>query len=330
MSDDPAAIDAVFWGLINTATASGSAGRPCWTRVLDYLLGGDELHPPDLTVIQRLEWAQQAGCVDADRLLTATAYAASQFRDRAMWHVAAAVGQVLVLGTDLPRDGVTPVHQIVQLHTGQAKVAYLTDDELVWGHMRMWQAGHHTDRSCSHLHLPLDDPAAIVRAAASVLDLTVPIAVLLPHLERYDNTQARQLLAGLADGLAAGSHLILAGMTPVRDGEQLRLIAELVAPLPMVLRTPPELSRLAADCGWRPAPCRRWPLTPDGQFWPLTPDETPDGGPLDWLNVCGGIAVLGQRQCASCKAAQAADVPTTTARPVRPAPHDQAPPEVLP
>ncbi|GAA1504892.1 SAM-dependent methyltransferase [Sphaerisporangium rubeum] len=179
---------------------------PHSARIWNYWLGGKDHYPVD----------REAGDAYARVFpgIVAIARAQRYFLARAVRYLAAEAGvrQFLDVGTGLPtRDN---THEVAQRAAPDARVLYVDNDPLVLAHARALLTGT-PEGATSYVDADLRDPGHILKAAAETLDLREPVALMLlgvlGHLPDHD--QARDVVRELMDGLAPGSHLVVADST---------------------------------------------------------------------------------------------------------------------
>ncbi|MFD9196053.1 SAM-dependent methyltransferase [Streptomyces phaeochromogenes] len=181
------------WSKIDTSV-------PHSARIWNYWLGGKDNYPVD----------HQVG--DAFREffpgIEELARGSRAFLGRAVRHLAgeAGVRQFLDIGTGLPT--VDNTHQIAQRVTPEARIVYVDNDPLVLAHARALLTS--TPQGVTdYIDADLHDPDAILREAATTLDLTRPVALTLMqvsgHIADYD--EARSIVSRLMEALPSGSFL---------------------------------------------------------------------------------------------------------------------------
>ena len=175
-------------------------------RLSTYTRGGDVRFEIDAAVAERL-YASHAGGVDAFRAVSRAGHA---FLERAVRHLTdeAGIRQFLVMGSST--SGGDNVHEIAQDTAPGARAVYVLFDPLmlVYAHRLL----HGTPSTTTYVQARLRDVDAILGQAAGLLDLSQPVAVVMPANLAYVRSPARA--AALVDGfmgpLAPGSHLLAA------------------------------------------------------------------------------------------------------------------------
>ena len=247
-------------------------------RVRDYWLGGRDNFAVDRQVGDEA-MAAFPGLVGSVR-------AARAFLGRAVHHLTAGAGirQFLDIGAGIPTANST--HQVAQSIAPDALVCYVDHDPVVFGHARaLLASGPHG--AVSYLEADLRDTGTILAEAASMLDLTQPVAVLLNAVLQFipDEAAPDKIVTMLLDAMPPGSYLVLSQPASDLGGEPRpdpasplgRLLAQ-----PVTRRSHEQVSRFFAGlrllppgvvrlAGWRPDPA--------------TPAPGPVRGPQLW----GGI-----------------------------------------
>jgi hypothetical protein len=179
---------------------------PQLARVRNVISGGDANFTVDREVADELAAAAPRGMED----LQAVIEAMHRFVKRAVTAVAdeSAVRQFLHIGTATPTTGI--VHEYVLPLVPDAHIVYASFDTTTLAHVhRLYR--DRPDGAVGHVHSRFDDPDRILQAAADMLDLTAPIAVVLPtSLNVVSDAVAQKLVDTLRDRLVAGSYLIMA------------------------------------------------------------------------------------------------------------------------
>jgi len=194
--DPPAAID--------TST-------PHSARVWNYWLGGKDWYPVDK------ETGDRVAQLYPDIVLLARA--AREFLKNAVRHLTVEEGirQFLDIGTGLPTAMNT--HEAAQAVARESRVVYVDNDPLVLAHARALLTGSRQGAT-DYIHADLHDPAAIIGAARSTLDLSQPVAItliaIMHHVEDYG--QARSIVSSLMEAVPPGSYLALSHSTNVVNG----------------------------------------------------------------------------------------------------------------
>jgi hypothetical protein len=251
---------------------------PHIARVRDYWLGGRDNFAVDrqvgdaaLTVFP--------GLVSSVRITRA-------FLGRAVRYLTADAGvrQFLDIGAGIPTANST--HQVAQSIAPDALVCYVDRDPVVFSHARALLASGRHGRT-SYLEADLRDTGKILAEAASVLDLTQPVAVLLNAVLQFipDDADPDKIVTMLADAMPPGSFLVLShpasdlGSEPRPDpGSPLgRLLAG-----PVTRRSHDQVRRFFTGLGLLPPGVVRLPQWRPDRADPLA---DPASGPQLWGGV---------------------------------------------
>jgi S-adenosyl methyltransferase len=171
-------------------------------RVYDYWLGGKDNFAADREAAERV-LAVTPG-------LRVRVRANRAFLARAVRYLAAEAGirQFLDIGTGIPSANNT--HEVAQAVAPDARIVYVDNDPIVLTHARALLASG-PEGSTQYVDGDLRDPAAILEAAATSLDFTRPIALLLVgvlHLIQ-DSEDPYRIVAELMEPLPSGSYLAI-------------------------------------------------------------------------------------------------------------------------
>ena len=244
-------------------------------RVRDYWLGGRDNFAVDRQVGGEA-LAAFPGLVSSVRITRA-------FLGRAVRYLTAEAGvrQFLDIGAGIPTAGST--HEVAQSIAPDALVCYVDRDPVVFGHARALLASRPHGRT-SYLEADLRDAGKILAEAASMLDLTQPVAVLLNAVLQFipDEAGPAEIVSTLLDAMPPGSYLVLShpasdlGREPRPDPASPlgRLLAQ-----PATRRSHQQVSRFF--CGLRllppgVVPLPEWRPGPAGLAGPADPAEAAD------------------------------------------------------
>jgi len=175
---------------------------PHSARIWNYWLGGKDNYAVDRAAGDQFS-AIYPRIVDIAR-------ADRQFLGRVVRFLAgeAGVRQFLDVGTGLPTADNT--HQVAQRVAPQSRIVYVDNDPLVLTHARALLTSS-PEGTTSYVDADMGDPEKVLQEAAKWLDLTQPVALtlmgVLGHVTDY--AEARSIVAGLLDGLSAGSYLAI-------------------------------------------------------------------------------------------------------------------------
>jgi hypothetical protein len=273
-----------------------SAPHPA--RVWNYWLGGRDFFAADKAAGEEIsrEYPHLAEMARAERafLVRAVRFLAGPARVR----------QFLDVGAGLPAGGNT--HELAQRIAPDSRIFYADNDPSVLLHAKALLGSpmltSTPEGAVSYADADLRDVAAVLAGAASTLELSKPVALILlgilGHVDDYG--AARSIASQLMDALPEGSYLVIAdGMAPThlpiplhgtgsaqrRYDESARPRYGAGAPAPYLLRGPDELISFFDGLDLvEPGvvPCPRW--RPDGRG-PDTPGAS--GAGPDEAAYCG-------------------------------------------
>jgi hypothetical protein len=120
----------------------------------------------------------------------------------------AGVRQFLDVGTGLPTKDNT--HEVAQRVAPESRIVYVDNDPLVLAHARALLTSS-PEGTTNYVDADMADPEMVLQEAAKWLDLTQPVALTLMGVLGHviDYGKARSIVAGLLDGLPAGSYLAI-------------------------------------------------------------------------------------------------------------------------
>lgn len=120
----------------------------------------------------------------------------------------AGVRQFLDIGTGLPSADNT--HEVAQREAPECRIVYVDNDPLVLTHARALLTSTPEGRT-DYLEADLRDVDTILERAATTLDFTRPIALMLLGVVIFieDEAESCDVVRRLLDALPAGSHLVL-------------------------------------------------------------------------------------------------------------------------
>ena len=242
-------------------------------RVWNYWLGGRDFFAADKAAGEEIsaEFPHLAETARAERafLVRAVRFLAGPARIR----------QFLDVGAGLPAGGNT--HEIAQRIAPDSRIVYADHDPVIILHAKALlgspMLASTPDGSVCYTEADLRDVAAVLAGAASTLDMSSPVALImlgiLGHVDDYG--VARSITSQLMDALPGGSYLVIAdgvatspavGSAQRRYDESARPRYGTSAPMPYVLRRPDELASFFAGLDLiEPGvvPCPHW--RPDGR-----------------------------------------------------------------
>jgi hypothetical protein len=241
--------------------------------VWNYWLGGRDFFAADKAAGEEIgrEFPHLAEMARAERafLVRAVRFLAGPARIR----------QFLDVGAGLPAGGNT--HELAQRIAPDSRIFYADSDPAVLLHAKALlgspMLASTPEGAVSYADADLRDVAAVLAGAASTLDLSKPVALILlgilGHVDDYG--AARSIASQLMDALPTGSYLVIAdgtaadqaaGSAQRRYDASARPRYEASAPAPYLLRRPDELISFFDGLDLTEpgvVPCPRW--RPDGR-----------------------------------------------------------------
>jgi hypothetical protein len=175
---------------------------PHSARIWNYWLGGTDCYEVDRMAGDQFSsiFPQIVDIARADRY----------FLGRVVRFLAGEAGirQFLDVGAGLPTADNT--HEVAQRAAPQARVVYVDSDPLVLAQGQALLTSS-PEGTAHYVDATMSDPGQVLREATKWLDLTQPVALtlmgVLGHVTDY--AEARSIVAGLLDGLPAGSYLAI-------------------------------------------------------------------------------------------------------------------------
>jgi hypothetical protein len=174
---------------------------PHSARIWNYWLGGKDNYAVD----------REAGDQYKEIFpgIAVVARTSRAFLTRAVRYLAAEAGirQFLDIGTGLPTANNT--HEVAQRVAPESRIVYVDNDPLVLAHARALLTSS-PEGACEYLDADIRDPAAILDAAAGLLDFTQPIALMLMGIMgHFTDEEAYPIVHRLLAGLPSGSYFAL-------------------------------------------------------------------------------------------------------------------------
>jgi len=174
---------------------------PHSARIWNYWLGGKDNYAVD----------RQAGDQYKDIFpgIAVVAQTSRALLTRAVRYLAGQAGirQFLDIGTGLPTADNT--HQVAQRVAPESRIVYVDNDPLVLAHARALLTSA-PEGSTEYLAADIRNPAAILDAAAGLLDFTQPIALMLMGIMgHFTDEEAYPIVSRLLAGLPSGSYFAL-------------------------------------------------------------------------------------------------------------------------
>jgi hypothetical protein len=191
-------------GLESLADTAGTAidtTVPHSARIWNYWLGGKDNYAVDRTAGDQYREIFP-GIADVART-------SRGFLTRAVRYLAGEAGirQFLDIGTGLPTADNT--HEVAQRVAPESRIVYVDNDPLVLAHARALLTSR-PEGATEYLDADLRDPAAILDAAADLLDLKRPIALMLMGIMgHFTDEEAYPIVSRLLSGLPSGSYFAL-------------------------------------------------------------------------------------------------------------------------
>jgi hypothetical protein len=174
---------------------------PHSARIWNYWLGGKDNYAVDREAGDQFS-AIYPGIVDIAR-------ADRAFLGRVVRFLAgeAGVRQFLDVGTGLPTANNT--HQVAQSVAPESRIVYVDNDPLVLAHARALLTSS-PEGSCDYLDADIRNPEAILETAATLLDFTQPLALMLMGIMgHFTDDEAYPIVSRLQAGLPSGSYFAL-------------------------------------------------------------------------------------------------------------------------
>jgi hypothetical protein len=171
-------------------------------RVYDYLLGGKDNFEADRAAGDAMlrAYPDIANSMRSNR----------QFLARTVRYLAGDEGirQFLDIGTGIPTANNT--HEVAQSVASDCRVVYVDRDPVVLIHARALLTSQ-PDGVTDYVEADVRDPHAILAHAASVLDFSQPIALMLLAILHFvpDSDHPHEIVTTLLDALPSGSFLVL-------------------------------------------------------------------------------------------------------------------------
>jgi S-adenosyl methyltransferase len=185
----------------STAGTAIDTTVPHSARIWNYWLGGKDNYAVD----------REAGDQYKDIFpgIAVVAQTSRAFLTRAVRYLAGEAGirQFLDIGTGLPTADNT--HQVAQRVAPESRIVYVDNDPLVLAHARALLTSA-PEGSTEYLDADIRNPAAILDAAAGLLDFTQPIALMLMGIMgHFTDEEAYPIVSRLLAGLPSGSYFAL-------------------------------------------------------------------------------------------------------------------------
>ena len=220
----------------DTAGTAIDTTVPHSARIWNYWLGGKDNYAAD----------REAGDQYREIFpgIVEVACASRTFLTRAVRYLAGEAGirQFLDIGTGLPT--VDNTHEVAQRVAPDSRIVYVDNDPLVLAHARDLLISQ-PEGACDYVEADVRDPAAILDAAADLLDFAQPIALMLMGIMgHFTDEEAYPIVSRLLAGLPSGTYFALYDGANVNEAfnEAQRGYNESGA-VPYYLRSPEQFAR---------------------------------------------------------------------------------------
>jgi len=234
-------------------------------RIYDYWLGGKDNYEADRQA------AEHAAEANPDILPGVRANRA--FLRRAVQYLAGEAGirQFLDIGTGLPTAENT--HQVAQAIAPDARIVYVDNDPIVLAHARALLTGT-AEGATAYIQADARDAGTILGEAASLLDLSQPVAVMALMILQYipDSADPHKIIATLMSAIPSGSYLAVSDTTSDIDTERVATttgeLNRRMGPTQLKLRSRAEIARFFDGLEFVPpglVPLPEWRAQPDAE-----------------------------------------------------------------
>ncbi|MCA1220050.1 SAM-dependent methyltransferase [Streptomyces sp. 8L] len=209
--------------------------RPSPARVYNYWLGGKDYYPVDLELANA-----------SPGFFRAAALENRAFMRRAVGWLARTtdVEQFLDIGTGIPTDTGSNLHEIVQRINPRARVVYADNDPIVMRHAEalLVSADQGTTAYCE---ADLRHPEALLHNAQEHLDLTRPVALSLIAVLHFitDDHDPYEIVRTLVEALPVGSYVIISHGDITRFPDEAEQSASYGRKIPSRFRTREEVAK---------------------------------------------------------------------------------------
>jgi hypothetical protein len=221
------------------------AGTAHPSRVYDYMLGGDVHFRADREAAERGAAALPGGLERACVMVRDQ----RSFLRRAVEWLAHDVGlrQFLDVGTGIPNGD--NVHSVARLVAPDTRVVYVDNDPTVLAHASVLLRGG-GDGTTDYLQEDLRRPDRVLAGAASTLDFTQPVGLVLVGVLHLigDHDDPWSLVGELVQSLASGSYVVISHMASDIEPKMAEAVQRANRTMrdPFVLRSGPDVARLLA------------------------------------------------------------------------------------
>jgi O-methyltransferase involved in polyketide biosynthesis len=177
------------------------ATTPNVARVWNYLVGGRDNFETDRKAARQL--------IAAAPVMSEVGQATRGFHRRALQFAAeAGIRQFLDIGTGMPTAGNT--HDIAQAIAPESRIVYVDNDPVVLSHARALLTSAR-EGVTSYIDADARDVQCIVTGAATTLDFSQPVAVILIDVLNFiPGDDAARVVRALRGAVSPGSYLVVA------------------------------------------------------------------------------------------------------------------------
>jgi S-adenosyl methyltransferase len=215
-----------------TAPREIDTSVPHIARIYDYWLGGKDNFAADRAAAVR--------AAEANPALYEGVRGNRAFLRRSVRYlvVEAGIRQFLDIGTGIPSANNT--HEVAQAVAPEARVVYVDNDPIVLAHARALLSG--TPGTTSYIDGDVRDAAAILKQAATTLDFSEPVAVMLIAILHCipDSDDPHGIVRNLMHAVPSGSYLVIShpgsDFHPETTGETLARLNSMM-PAKLTFRT---------------------------------------------------------------------------------------------
>ena len=218
-------------------------GRAHPARVQNYLAGGASNFAVDRAAAEALGAALPDGIETARVVIRAL----GSFIGRTVRHLAGEAGVRQFLNIGVAPPGRKKIHDAAQSAAPDVRFVYVGDDPVVLAEAHELRRGS-PKGATSYIHASLTDVPMILEGAAETLELSDPIAVLLPGTLNFitDDHDAHGIVADLVEALAPGSYLVVSHASfdiPAAGVEEATACLNETLNVPWVMRSHDDITR---------------------------------------------------------------------------------------
>ena len=234
-------------------------------RVYDYLLGGSTNFEVDRIAAEETNANVPGGIETSMRYVQAN----RRFLGRVVRYLAeeAGIRQFLDLGAGIPTDD--NVHKVAQGIAPEARVVYVDDDATVLAHAHQLLTST-PEGVTRFVHQDLRQTEAVLAEAATVLDFSQPVAVMLVSMLHLfpDSTDPYSIVPPYLAAVPSGSYLVISHLA--RESDEMTTLGDAIDENPsmnytLTMRTHAEVAPffeglelvepgLVLIDGWHPGP----------------------------------------------------------------------------